>query len=154
MHYCSFFLPTLPRAPLTHCHRGLEVKRQTLQFTRKTLRLTHSAKPMFLGRHATLHLPHPQCYLHFSTPPRLFISQIRNETCNISHAYPHHTHIILAICSLALPETPEIHTKTKKTRELLFFKGFAVHALQCQVSRSAFCKSQITTADQNFRNKM
>lgn len=64
--------------------------------------------------------------------------------------YTRATHFILAICSLAVLETPKIHTE--KAWEFLFLKALSVHAVQWQVRRSVFCKSQISTADQNFRN--
>lgn len=86
-----FFFQLFHRAAPAHAHRGLEIKRQTLQFARKRLSLTHSVKPMSLGRHATLHLPHRQCYLHFRALSRPSISQIRNETCNTLHT-PHTLH--------------------------------------------------------------
>lgn len=99
------------------------------------LRRTRSADIVFLGRRATLHLPHLLRYLHFRPLSRPSISQIRNETCNILEI--HIIHLVnLLLSSLRLLKFAQI----TKHQSFFLFKALARDTAKHQVRR--FCRLQ------------
>lgn len=102
-----------------------------------TKQCSRSADVVFLGRRATLHLPHLLRYLHFRPLSRPSISQIRNETCKILETHIIHlVNLLLSSLRLWLLKFAQI----TKHQSFFLFKALARDAAKHQVRR--FCRLQ------------